>query len=227
MTARPRTEQDSPRARQYGTARVSAPPPPPRHTASASPAAEGRQPGRRLQREEDSGNGNAHGFAFIMYGSPSDPTARARKREVRSEAAKRSAERRRATIQQRRSEAQGAAESSSKKRRRTVNEAHTPQPQASAAAQQERLPGISSIVGAAPGLTQSRSTSVPVSGLLDPSPEPPASNTTEPASSQQAPDESSGPMGDVYVQASGRFRQYGELPPRTSDTQAQDRTRPP
>ncbi|KAI7227718.1 hypothetical protein KC330_g8269 [Hortaea werneckii] len=127
----------------------------------------------------------AHPFAFIMYGAPSDSTTQARKREVRSEAAKRSAERRRNTMEQRRSEQRGRRDTSVRRKKAESSR------QASSPAQPH----------AASTPSVSRESSQNDTG-----------ESARPAS-QQLHQQTAATPREVSVQASGRFRQYEEASP--------------
>ncbi|KAI6820653.1 hypothetical protein KC340_g5986 [Hortaea werneckii] len=127
----------------------------------------------------------AHPFAFIMYGAPSDSTTQARKREVRSEAAKRSAERRRNTMEQRRSEQRGRRDTSVRRKKAEASR------QASSPAQPH--------AASTPSVSRESS----------------QNDTGESArpTSQSSHRQTAAPQREVSVQASGRFRQYEEATP--------------
>ncbi|KAI7485191.1 hypothetical protein KC367_g4901 [Hortaea werneckii] len=127
----------------------------------------------------------AHPFAFIMYGAPSDSTTQARKREVRSEAAKRSAERRRNTMEQRRSEQRGRRDTSVRRKKAEASR-HASSPA------QPHAPSTPSV---------SKESSQTDTG-----------ESARPAS-QPSHQQTVAPPREVSVQASGRFRQYEQATP--------------
>ncbi|TKA28438.1 hypothetical protein B0A50_03905 [Salinomyces thailandicus] len=166
-----------------------------------------------------SAGSSQHPFAFIMYGAPSDPATRARKREVRSEAAKRSAERRRATMEQRRLEQRSRAASSSKRRKSRPGE-DEPQPATTGGSAPSRVSdGVQWAAGErgsdwTPG-SSSRAAPAGRNGGT--------SEVGDTSLHRQQP--SDDPGKEMRVEAAGRFRRYEEV--KAGLDEATTSTRPP